>query len=131
MIHLVLFLLLIIALAFAAVPESKQPDGVAGGPFVSRRKWSSTGMGGLDHHYPESPIEEVKLASELTSKKSKRKPEDPSVHPEGECSDWDQPELDTLLSLTLFAPSCLSTGHHCHHAFENHPYASGCFAFDD
>jgi hypothetical protein len=81
-IHLVLvFLMLIIASVFAAVPESKQPDGV-GGPFFSRRKWSSTGVGGLDHqHYPDAPIEEVELAS----KKSKRKPEVPSVHPEGEC----------------------------------------------
>ena len=123
--------MLIIASVLAAVPESKQPDGV-GGPFFSRRQWSSTGMGGLDHHYPEPPIKEVELASELTSKKSKRKSEDPGVCPEGECSDWDKPEPATLLLLIIFAPSCLSTpGHHCHHAFENHPYASGCFAFDD
>jgi hypothetical protein len=97
MIHLVLFFMLIIASVFAAVPEPKQPVGF-GRPFISGgKKWSSTGMGGLDHHYPEVPIEEVEFAS----KKSKRKPEDPIVHPEGECSDSNQPELDTLLSLTF------------------------------
>jgi hypothetical protein len=78
MIHLVLFLMLIIASVFAEVPESKQPIGF-GRPSISRRKWSSTGMGGLDHHYPEVPVEEVELASQ----KSMRKPEDPSVHTEG------------------------------------------------
>jgi hypothetical protein len=88
MIHLVLFLMLIIVsvVAVAAAPESKQPVGF-GRPLISRRKWSSTGMGGLDHHDPEVPIEEV----ELVSKKSKIKSEDPSgvrVHPGagGECS---------------------------------------------
>jgi hypothetical protein len=84
--HLVLFLMLILAsVVFAAVPESKQPVGFGSKPAsLSRRKWSSTGMGGLDHHYPEVPIEEVELAS----KKSKKKPEDPIrngvQHPEGE-----------------------------------------------
>jgi hypothetical protein len=123
MIHLVLFFMLIIASVFAAVPEPKQPVGF-GRPFISGgKKWSSTGMGGLDHHYPEVPLEEVEFAS----KKSKRKPEDPIVHPEGECSDSNQPELDTLLSLTFFAPSSLSTGLH---AFKKYPYASGTFSFD-